>query len=166
MASYVRNKPGANLGSLQAELIAAGVPVEYINGSGSDVMIVTTRDLTNPEQVTLTNIVAAHDGRPRTARALYLIYGDLLALSVAKKSSVWADISAGNPRKYFTGTGRNVAAIAAIDALIANVTTMTAPQLTDSRLRLVSMYVQDNPKYLVNPAFDATINISGDEPIP
>jgi hypothetical protein len=40
----------------------------------------------------------------------------------------------------------------------------SAASLNEARVRMIAAGVQDNPRYLVNPAFDPTINVLGDEP--
>lgn len=44
---------------------------------------------------------------------------------------------------------------------------VTDPLRTQMRLTAVALYVRnENPTYLVNPAFAATVNVPGDEPVP
>jgi hypothetical protein len=47
-------------GRLQAEAIAAGLPVSHVNTSGADVYVIMTRELTPAEVTTLDGVVAAH----------------------------------------------------------------------------------------------------------
>lgn len=79
MATYDRAKPGADLAGLQAELLAAGMPVQYLAGSGDLVRVVTSRDLTGPEVVTLDATVAAHDGDASRRAEVRAVAGALAA---------------------------------------------------------------------------------------
>lgn len=169
MATYPITKPFAQMDSakLKTELTAAGLPVTDVQGGaiGSDQWtIVTSRDLTPAEVATMEGIVAAHDGRTRHPRTLFAIRADLNALSAGQKTAVWSDLSGGSPPKWALDAGRNAAAIAAIEWAATVPAGITAAERTEARLRLAAMYVQDNPAYLVNPAFDPTINVPGDEP--
>lgn len=167
MAQYQRSKANVDLAKFLAELQAAGLPVSHLLGGaiGSpDFTVVTSVDLT-PEQITLMDqIIAAHDGRPRRPRPLFAIRADLNALTNGQKTAVWADLSGGTPPKWALDAGRNAAAIAAIEWAATVPAGITTAERTEARLRLAAMYCQDNPKYLVAPAFDNTINIAGDEP--
>jgi hypothetical protein len=98
----------------------------------------------------------------RGPRPLYAIYTDLQALSIAQKAEVWADLSSGQPKKYFLDAGPNAAAILVLD-WAANDSGATGPALNGAKLRLMAFYVQDNPDYLVRPSFDPGIVIPGDQ---
>jgi len=166
--TYTYNISNANPALLQDECVAAGLPVSYIQGGalGSDeVTVVTFRVLTQPEQTTLGDVVAAHDGRPRKARPLYAIRADVQALSVGQFNNVWNDLSAAAapaPRKYLLDAGPNAAAIFCFDWCVYT-SGGTAAQIKAAQLSLTAEYVQDNVKYLVHPPFDTSINIPGDE---
>lgn len=105
--------------------------------------------------------VAAH----RKPLPLYTIYTNLKALTVAQQTAIWNDISSGVPAKYLLDTGPNTAAIAALDWSVTDSGAMGAA-LTAARFRIVTCYVQDVPKYLVNPIFAPTVNVPGDQPAP
>lgn len=162
MASHTYTKPGADLSRLQSECLAAGLPVTHLGGSGDGVTVFTSRDLTAGEVVTLDSVVTAHDGRPRRKRTIYAIYTAIGALTATQQSAIWTDLTTGTPPKWATDAGPNAAAIAAIHWSAAN-SGATAANLNDARRRLAAMYAQDNPGYLVAPAFDPSINVSGDE---
>lgn len=106
--------------------------------------------------------VVAFRAPPRQPRALYAIYTDLQGLSATQKTTVWNDLSSGAPKKYLLDTGRNAAGIAALDWGVTD-SGAAAASLLAAKLRLAAMYVQDNPRYLVAPAFDPTINVPGDQ---
>lgn len=164
MFTYSFLKPGANLSQLQAEIAAAGLPISHINGSGDAIHVVMTDELTPFELATLEAVVTTHDGTPRRARTLFAIRSDLNGLTNPQKLTVWSDLSSGSPPKWATDAGPNAAAIAAIEWAATVPAGVTVAEKTEARLRLVSMYVQDNPDYLVHPAFDGDINVPGDEP--
>lgn len=155
--------------SLKKTLQDGGLPVIDTQSSSAfpGQIIVVTDDavaLTQAQQTTMNSIVAQFDPRPRTKRAIYTIYTDLLALNATQQTNVWNDFSSGNPTKYLLDQGNNAAAIAVLDWVVKKSGTSGA-NLTDARMRAVAMYTQDNPKYLVTPTFDATINVPGDMPI-
>jgi hypothetical protein len=58
-------------------------------------------------------------------------------------------------------TGPNIGALSAIYASVVNAS--GTPVFTNKFQQIVvaALYCQDNPSYLVNPSWDATINISG-----
>lgn len=164
MAIYTRDKLGAYVGRLHVELSAAALPVETVRGPdpAGVVSVRTTRDLTPAEEQTLSEVVTAHDGSARRKRTIYAIYTELGTLSATRQNTIWADVTAGSPPKWATDAGPNAAAIAAIHWSAAN-SGAAAAAVNDARRRLVAMYVQDNPNYLVNPSFDQALSLAGDE---
>lgn len=100
---------------------------------------------------------------PKKRRSLLAIRADLVALSGAQKTAVWADITSGSPPKWSLDDGINAGAIAVLTLLGAS-GTLSAADVLEAKLRGVAMYCQDKPNYLVSPAFDPTISIPGDEP--
>lgn len=158
VATHPYSKVNVDLAKLQAECVAAALPVERIDGGalGSpDFFVITTRDLTAPEVATLNGIVAAHDGRARRKRFLNSILADITALSGPKQTAVWNDLNSGNPAKWRTLSSDQAVWVKASQAT----TTLLEKQVA------VAFFVRENVKYLVNPAFDPSINIPGDEPI-
>lgn len=100
---------------------------------------------------------------PKVPRSLLAIFTDLQALTLSQKSAVWLNIAAGTPRLYLTDLGTNSAPIGTVDFLLSQATVVwNTADLNTLRMRLVAYYVQDNPAYLVTPAFAPTINIPGD----
>ena len=97
---------------------------------------------------------------PPAKRTLLAIVADLNALTGAQKNAVWTDITSGSPPKWSTDAGPNAAAIAVLHA-VATMTGLSNADLLIVKIRGVAMYVQDNPGYLVNPAFDPSINVPG-----
>ena len=49
----------------------------------------------------------------------------------------------------------------AVLQLLGTLGTLNAADILTAKIRDVAMYVQDNPGYLANPAFDPTINVPG-----
>ena len=144
-----------------------GLPVTDIQTSGDiigQIIVVTDTDLTQSQQTLLNSLVSQFDPRPRESRSIYAIYTDLVALTAGQKTTVWNDFNSGTPPKYLLDEGPNAAALAVLDWTIKKLGASPAAT-TDAQLRAVSMYVQDNPKYLKNPTFDTSINILGDQPI-
>jgi hypothetical protein len=98
----------------------------------------------------------------RVPRTLYAIRADLVALSTANKNAVWAALIAGTPPLWATASGPNAAALAAIQLFGASAT-LSAADVLEAKLRAAAMYAQDQPNWLVNPAFAPTVNVPGDQ---
>lgn len=95
-------------------------------------------------------------------RPAHAIFAALSALTGPQKTAVWADLTGGSPAKWTSDRGPNAAAILmCVGITVSLAGAMTAAQLTDMKVRAVAAYVLDNPLYLVNPAFDPTINVPG-----
>ena len=155
-----------NLLPLVSQLQAAGLPVIDVQISGaypSQVIVVSSIDLTTAQLTQMESIVSAFDLRSRIPRPLYAIYNDLVALTTTQQANIWTDISSGTTPKYLIDTGRNTAALVVLDWVVRS-SGATGAALTAAKFRAVAMYVQDNPTYLIAPTFDATINVAGDMP--
>lgn len=94
------------------------------------------------------------------AVSLLALTTSLNALSATQKNAIWADVTSGNPPKWSKDVGANAAAIAVLQLLTTS-GTLNAADILAAKIRGVAMYVQDNPNYLVNPAFDPSINVPG-----
>jgi hypothetical protein len=95
-----------------------------------------------------------------TYKTVAQIYTALAALTATQKTNVWTDLTSGSPAKWTTNEGQNAGAIGLAVGIVVDLAgAMTAAQLTDMKLRAVACYVYDNPRYLVNPPFDASINV-------
>jgi hypothetical protein len=92
-------------------------------------------------------------------RSMADLFIAISALTNAQKTAIWTDLSSGSPAKYLLSEGAAEAGIAALDWAIKD-SGATGASLTNARLRIAAMYAYDNPLYLVNPSFDATINIA------
>jgi hypothetical protein len=98
----------------------------------------------------------------RAPRSLFNIRADLLALTAAQKANVNTDLFGGSPAKWTQDAGANAATLYAIWCS-SQVSGLSAADATTLKLAATACYVQDNPKYLVNPAFDPSINVPGDQ---
>lgn len=117
------------------------------------------------QQITsITPVVVNFDARMRVSRTLLAIYTDLANLTNTQKNNVWADLASGTPAKYLTDSGSSAGSIACLDWAVRFSGLATAA-ITDAKLRIAAIYCQDNPNYLVQPAFDNTINVPGDQPV-
>jgi hypothetical protein len=140
---------------LQQEIEAEGLPIEPMGVSVDifNIRIAMQRVLDAPEKATLDTVVANHTPPvPMRKRILYDILQDYQALSGSQRSTVWQDLAGPNAAAVFslhwaTGQGGSPTAIDV------------------AKNYLASAYVQDNPDYLINPPFDTSIDISGEEPI-
>lgn len=171
MARYFISPPSAPASAdwspLVGKLRDAGLPVVDVQTSEAypgQIIVVSDVDLTAAQQTTMNTVVSGWDPRPRTKRAIYSIYNDLVALNATQQGNIWADFNSGNPVKYLLDQGPNAAALAVLDWVVKS-SGATGAALTGARFRAVAMYVQDNANYLAHPTFDATINVVGDMPI-
>lgn len=146
---------------LDMRLKELGIPihgVRKVNGA-----FVVDYNGASAGQITQGNSIAATwSNETRKPRGLYSIYVDINALSGTNKTAIWTDLTSGSPPKWALNTGQNQAAIVTLHWSAVN-SGATAANLTDARMRLAACYVQDNPRYLVNPSFAAAVNIPGDE---
>lgn len=100
----------------------------------------------------------------RRPRKLLDIFNGINALTNAQKAAVWNDISSGSPPKWSTDYGVNAGSIMTLHFLSVSVNGLSSSEKVQAQIRLVALYVQDNPNYLVNPPFSPTVNVPGDEP--
>jgi hypothetical protein len=105
------------------------------------------------------SILTVLDPRPKVSRSLFAIYNDLVALTVAQKTNVWTDLTSGSPQKI-TMTGNDTVFLL---WRIASNASLPAATITDMKLTAATYYVRDNPRYLVQPSFDSSINVAGDQ---
>jgi hypothetical protein len=167
MATYAYSVPNVDLGLLQTQCLAAGLPVAGVNGGAigsGDVYVITSVDLTAQQKTTLDAVVSAHDGRPRRKRRLYDVFQAIGALSNSQKLAISSDLFSGTPPKFALDEGDD-----SPDLLVLYVLQLTGGLSTaDKNLvkqAAASVYARDNPTYLVHPSFDPTINVPGEEPV-
>lgn len=96
-----------------------------------------------------------------TQRSLLAIYQDLNALTDLQRTAIWLDVTTGTPPRWATSDGPNAGTVMALSVPAIDLTGLTVAVQTRARMKLVAAYVLDRPKYLVNPSFDATINVPG-----
>lgn len=105
-------------------------------------------------------------------RSMFAIATDIFALTGnlptpavgTQKAKLIADLFGGSPAKWQLDVGANAAALSAVYAALAasnGLVTFNAAQ----QMIMAAMYLQDNPTYLTNPAFDPTIHVLGYDPI-
>jgi hypothetical protein len=172
VATYTYAKSYAQLDErkLRDEANAAGIPVTDVQRLGDEaetVYVITDRDLTPAEKAALDALVAAHDGRPRRARSLADIYDDLAGLLPAQQDAILADLQLGaalstSPKWTSLRPPQDGPAFAAWWAATKLAGATNAEKRQAGGI-IASMYAQQNPKYLVNPAFAPSVNVPGDE---
>jgi len=177
MTTYYSYTPGPySIPQLHQEITAAGLPEpSHINGSGYNepgspatrVDIGYETPLTLPERDKLNAVIAAHVPLGRfVRRPLYRILYDVQALTSSQFDNVWADLSApappDAPHKYLSDESTNAGAILAMH-WSAQSSGVSGEALKNAQQTLITLYVQDNPEYLVSPPFDSSINIPGEE---
>lgn len=94
-------------------------------------------------------------------RLLGDIISDLNALTSAQKTAVWNDLTSGSPAKWELNNGFNASAIAVLK-FVVSLASLSAADVVAAKIFGVAMYCQDNPVYLVHPAFDSSINVPGE----
>lgn len=102
-------------------------------------------------------------------RTLLAIYNDLNALSAGQKTAIWNDFTSGNPPKWSLDDGTHADALAAASGLAIDMPVSggwTASLQTAARLKMVAIYLLDQPLYLVNPQFAPAINVKPYTPNP
>ena len=156
-----------SLGELQTLILAAGLPVEYINGDpdNNQIQVVFSRELTSPEQAVVAGLVSTYDGRPRRKRKPYDIYTQIGALTATQKLNISNDLFGGSPPKFTQDIGDDSPDLLVLWTLQQTGGLSTADKNLVKQAA-ATIYCRDNPKYLVNPSFDTSINIPGDELIP
>lgn len=151
-------------GELHRQIVAAGVPIFGVARlSVAPGYRIDYNGATPAQQTTAESIAAGFDWTSRRPRLLFNIRADIVALTTAQKNAIWTDLSSGTPPKWALDPGPNAAALAVLQ-FCATTGTLSAADITEAKVRAAAMYAQDNPRYLVSPSFDATINVAGDEP--
>lgn len=154
------------------------MPWTSLDGGGNPIGGLYNRQQ-DPTQVFLTDtdpkIIAYLALVSRKSRTMFAISANIFALTGTlptptagtQKANIILDLFTGNiatgSQKWQQDAGLNAAALAAVYASLTasnGLTTFNAAQ----QLIMAAMYTQDNPGYLVNPSFDPTINIAGDQP--
>ena len=170
--------PGSyDTAQLDGEIIAAGLPAPaYLNGSGytgpgspaTDIEIAYAAPLDAAQKALLDQTVANHvPAGPRRPRLIFDVYHDIGALTGSQKTKIWADLQSGTPPKWTQDRGPNAADLHILWLLATQLSVVnTAADKQTCQAMLMSIYTVDNPTFLVHPAFDTTINIPGDEPVP
>lgn len=156
------------------EVAAAGLPPCQVFGSnfpspGKPAQFVELRfdpPLDAAQEAQLNGVVAAHvPNVPRRPRLLFAIWTDLGALTAAQKTAIWADLSAGNPPKFTQDRGANASSLLVLFTL-QQLGGLSVSDKALCKQSAAAIFCLDNPAYLVHPAFDPTLNVPGDEPIP
>lgn len=95
-----------------------------------------------------------------TKRTLLAIFNLLNALTQTQKAAIWTDFTSGSPPKRALTEGLDAGTVMAISVAAID-QGLTGAALAKAQMKMVAAYIRDNPNYLKNPAFDATINIVG-----
>jgi hypothetical protein len=178
MAQYPYSRANVNYDRLRDELVAAGLPIDYINAGAlgtNDFYVFTSRDLTDAEKARLQAILDVHDPRPRRPKNIFSLLRDLkgqtagvVGLTATQADVVIISLQLGSLSGRWTSLQPPQDGAACVAHWAA--TSLKGADAADKReagLRILAMYIQQNPRYLVNPTFDpavAGLNIPGDEP--
>ena len=97
-------------------------------------------------------------------KSIYDIITELKALTNTQITNIWNNLNAGSPPLIALDDGNNAAAIWTMHFVATGIGSLTQAEKNESRYRLIAFYVQDNPTYLDQPAFDPSIQILGYTP--
>jgi hypothetical protein len=168
MADYPYNRANVSYDRLRDELVAAGLPIDYINAGAlgtNDFVIFTTRDLTDAEKVRIQAILDAHDPRPRRPRDVFAIYRDLSALTAAAQDPIVTDMQLGSlTGRWTTIKPPQDGAAAAFRWSAASLSGVSVGEKRQAAGWIIALYLQQHPAYLKNNPVSPTVNIPGDEP--
>lgn len=152
---------------LHIQLDAMAIPVDGVSQNADNTFTIYYNPSATAGQIAQGNALAqGYDYRTYQSQLLSDLYQSLAALTVTQHNNIWTNISASvtgppsAPRKYLLDVGPNAAAIFVMDWSIYQ-SGATGAKLTAAQNDLISMYVQDNPAYLINPPFDTSINVPG-----
>lgn len=120
--------------------------------------VVWNQSATPQQQTAWANLLATWSWTLKQPRSLLAIYNDLVALTPTQQANVWNNLLTILP----TYTGTSAGSLWALYSEVVDVG-LVNPALAKVKGRAAALYVLDNPRYLEHPAFDTTINISGDE---
>lgn len=164
---------------LRDEIVAAGLPAPVdLQGGGypapgqpaTAVSIGFDPDITPAQVTTLNAVVAAHNGQPRRARRVAAIYADLTGLTATQQDAILADLQVSQVQgKWSQLSPPQDAPAAGLRWSAVSLSGATAGEKRQAGGWIAAMWCQQNPKYLVNPTFHASlsgVNIPGDEPVP
>lgn len=152
----------SGVGTLDRELRRRGIPIIGVR-NGSPPVIDFDPAATTPQRNEATTVAATWSLGVRRLRNLADLRTALAALSTPQKNAIWSALSAGTPPLWATDRGVNAGGLAVLQFLAVTATLSTA-DVAEAKLRAATLYVQDNPYWLISPAFDATINVPGYEP--
>ena len=110
-------------------------------------------------------IVRTTDLAPRQPRSLWAIYDDIALLSAEQQNNIRQDIRPDQYAKLRTLLPPQDGPALVLHWCVTSTGPSDADKL-DAQMRMATMISQQQPGYLVNPEFDPTISISGDEPVP
>jgi hypothetical protein len=101
----------------------------------------------------------------RRKRTLLSILDSLNALTAAQKTAIGNDLFTMPDPKALTDAGPNAVGIFTLYWAV-NTGGISPADKNLAKLYAAAYWAQDNPKAFVNPPYDPTINVPGDEPIP
>lgn len=170
--NYVKPIGTVDLAKLQTEITAAGIAFLSVTGGAigsGDITVTTIVPLSTEQEATLNAVIAAHDGRARRARPVFAIFAELAALGTGVQDGIIADLqlalplNSNPPPKWTTIKPPQDGSASAFRFVAVKGGGYTAAEKREAAGWIVSMYCQQNPKYLVNPPGAPTVNIPGDE---
>jgi len=117
------------------------------------------------DQATIDNLIAGWSWENWSPRGLYSIFDDVNALTAGQRANIQTNVQSNQfAQVRALRPPQDGAAMALHWSMRLNAGTAT--ERTDACMRLACMISQQNPSYLVNPAWDVTINVPGEEILP
>jgi hypothetical protein len=146
----------------------AGYPAEWHLVVRADGLVVRIDydNATAPQIEQGDSIVYDLDVTLMRTRSVYDIYADIKALTAGQQAAIANDISVNNYEKLKSMRPPQDGPVAVLHWCVTSLAAATQAERYDAYARIDAMYCQQFPDYLVHPAFDPSIEISGDEPVP
>jgi hypothetical protein len=136
-----------------------------VDAAGAVDVHVLYRDGADPARVASCNaFIAGWTWVARRPRLLYDIYQSLGVLTAAQKQAIGNDLFGGSPPKFTQDKGPSAPSLLVLYTLIQTGNLSTGDKALVKQAA-AAIYCLDNPRYLIAPAFDPSINVAGDEPV-
>jgi len=151
---------------LHKELLVQGIPVVSSSGPDENGKFSATYapDATPEEIAKGDDICATWPNTDYEARPLWDIKTQLQQLPYDQLQSIFDDLWQGQPPKLLQAESIHMPGMFALYC-VWQFTNTGAVDADSARIYGTAMYAQDNPIYLINPAFNPIIDVPGWQPI-
>lgn len=121
--------------------------------------------ITKPTDAQLLAAVLDPVPKLRRRRLFWDIYTAIGTRTAAEQTAIRNSLTSGTPPLWTQSRGDNAGELAGLHWAVTN-SGATQANVNDAIRRMVALYCQDYPTYLVNPSFAPAVNIPGDEEVP